>query len=96
MRQRLAIARAFLHEPELLLLDEPWTALDDRAIEFLSELIRAARAEGKTIVVCSHQLREALEIADEVAVLDRGRIAWRGPNDDMLRGHPQTLYDRIS
>jgi ABC-type multidrug transport system ATPase subunit len=96
MRQRLAIARAFLHDPELLLLDEPWTALDDRAIEFLSGLIRGARAEGKTIVVCSHQLREALEIADEIALLDRGRIAWRGANDEQLRAHPETLYDRIS
>ena len=96
MRQRLAIARAFLHEPDLLLLDEPWTALDDRAIAFLSELIRSARGEGKTIVVCSHQLREALEIADEIALLDRGRLAWRGPNDQSLRAHPETLYDRIS
>ena len=96
MRQRLAIARAFLHEPELLLLDEPWTALDDRAIAFLSGLLRDARAEGRTVVVCSHQLREALEIADEVAVLDRGRLAWRGPNDEALRAAPETLYDRIS
>ena len=95
MRQRLAIARAFLHEPDLLLLDEPWTALDDRAIEFLSGLLRDASAEGRTVVVCSHQLREALEIASQVAVLDRGRIAWRGPNDDELRARPETLYDRI-
>ncbi len=96
MRQRLAIARAFLHEPDLLLLDEPWTALDDRAIAFLSQLIRDAREEGRTVVVCSHQLREALEIADEIALLDRGRVAWRGPNDDELRARPETLYDRIS
>ena len=96
MRQRLAIARAFLHEPDLLLLDEPWTALDDRAIEFLSGLIRTARSEGKTTVICSHQLREALDIADEIALLDRGRLVWRGPNDPTLRAHPETLYDRIS
>ena len=96
MRQRLAIARAFLHEPDLLLLDEPWTALDDRAIAFLSDLLRDARGEGRTVVVCSHQLREALEIADEVAVLDRGKLAWRGPNDEDLRARPETLYDRIS
>ena len=95
MRQRLAIARAFIHEPDLLLLDEPWTALDDRAIAFLSDLLRSERNAGKTVVVCSHQLREALEIADEVAVLDRGRIAWRGANDDELRNRPESLYDRI-
>jgi len=96
MRQRLAIARAFLHEPDLILLDEPWTALDDRAIAFLSDLIRSSRGEGKTVVVCSHQLREALEIADQIALLDRGKIAWHGSNDDRLRAHPETLYDRIS
>ena len=95
MRQRLTIARAFLHDPEILLLDEPWTALDDRAIEFLSELIREAREAGRTAVVCSHQLREALDVATEIAVLDRGRLAWRGPNDAELRAAPERLYERL-
>ncbi len=95
MRQRLAIARAFLHEPEILLLDEPWTALDDRAIDFLSQKIVAARAGGTTVVVCSHQLREALQIATELAVLDRGRLIFRGPADADLKAHPDQLYERI-
>ncbi len=95
MRQRLAIARAFLHDPEILLLDEPWTALDDRAIEFLSGLIQDAHGKGCTIVICSHQLREALAIATEVAVLERGKIAFRGPNTDDLKSHPESLYERI-
>lgn len=94
MRQRLAIARAFLHDPRILLLDEPWTALDDRAIGFLSERIVEARAAGVTVVVCSHQLREALEVATEVAVLDRGKIAYRGPATDELKAHPDELYER--
>ena len=96
MRQRLAAARAFLHDPAVLLLDEPWTALDDRAIEFLSERIRKSRADGRTIIVCSHQLREALEIADEVAVLERGRTAYRGPVDEAWCSAPDDLYQRIS
>lgn len=95
MRQRLAVARAFLHEPSVLLLDEPWTALDDRAIAFLSERIRAARTAGKTVIVCSHQLREALEIADEVAVLERGKTAYEGAVDSDLRTRPEGLYERI-
>jgi len=95
MRQRLAVARAFLHEPSVLLLDEPWTALDDRAIAFLSDRIRAARAAGKTVIVCSHQLREALEIADEVAVLERGKTAYEGEVDSDLRARPEGLYERI-
>lgn len=96
MRQRLAVARAFLHEPAVLLLDEPWTALDDRAMRLLSSLAAEARNQGRTVVICSHQLGEALALADEVALLDRGRIVFRGPNDDALRNAPESLYERIA
>lgn len=96
MRQRLAIARAFLHEPKVLLLDEPWTALDDRAIRFLSRRMEEARDGGATIIVCSHQLKEALEIADRVAVLDRGRLAFVDDVSDSLRQNPDALYERLS
>jgi len=96
MRQRLALARAFLHEPRVLLLDEPWTALDDRAMELLSSLVVEARERGVAAVVCSHQLHEALKISDRVALLDRGKVVWQGPCDDGLRAAPESLYDRIS
>ncbi len=95
MRQRLTIARAFLHDPAIVLLDEPWTALDDRAMELLSALVRETQAAGRTVVICSHQLREALDVADDVALLHRGRIVYRGPNEDSLRRRPQSLYERI-
>ena len=75
MRQRLAVARAFLHEPSVLLLDEPFTALDDRAIAVLQRLLREALAEGKTVVMSTHQLREALELATHVALLN-ARHSW--------------------
>ncbi len=96
MRQRLAVARAFIHEPAILLLDEPWTALDDRAMRLLSSLVVEAREAGRTVVICSHQLREALEVSDEIALLDRGKIVFRGPNDDGLRNDPESLYERIA
>ena len=95
MRQRLTIARAFMHEPSILLLDEPWTSLDDRAMKLLSSLVRESRDLGRSVVICSHQLREAVEVADEVALLHRGRIAYRGPVDEGLRREPQSLYERI-
>src|SRR6516164_10711849 len=76
MRQRLAVARAFLHEPQVLLLDEPFTALDDRAIAVLQQVLREALKEGKTIVMSTHQLREALELASHVALLVRGKVAF--------------------
>ena len=78
MRQRLAVARAFLHEPSVLLLDEPFTALDDRAIALLQTLLRDALAGGRTIVISTHQLREALALATHVALLVRGRLAHTG------------------
>jgi heme exporter protein A len=78
MRQRLAVARAFLHDPHVLLLDEPFTALDDRAIALLQDLLRGALRSGKTVVMSTHQLREALELATHVALLVRGKIAFTG------------------
>src|ERR1051325_2815063 len=79
MRQRLAVARAFLHDPSVLLLDEPFTALDDKAIAVLQTVLREGLAAGKTIVMSTHQLREALELATHVALLVRGQVAFHGP-----------------
>jgi heme ABC exporter ATP-binding subunit CcmA len=95
MRQRLAIARAFLHEPEILLLDEPWTALDDRAIDLLSSLLTGAHQKQRTALVCSHQLTETLQLATHLLVLDRGRLAFAGENSDQFRTSPQSFYQRV-
>ncbi len=92
MRQRLAIARAFLHEPELLLLDEPFTSLDDRAIAVLQKLLAHARARGSTIVMSTHQIREAMELATDVALLERGRMIFAGPRTTEMLVDPGYLY----
>lgn len=92
MRQRLAVARAFLHSPSLLILDEPFTALDDRAIALLQSLLRKALEEGRTIVMSTHQLREALELATGVALMVRGRLAHRGPRTEQMLADPGWLY----
>jgi heme ABC exporter ATP-binding subunit CcmA len=94
MRQRLAVARAFLHEPSVLLLDEPFTALDDRAVAVLQTLLRDALAQGRTIVMSTHQLREALELASHVALLDRGQVAFHGPATPEMVADPGLLYAR--
>jgi len=78
MRQRLAVARAFLHEPDVLLFDEPFTALDDRAIAVLQSLLSEAHAQNRTIIMSTHQLREALELATHVALIRKGQIAYTG------------------
>jgi heme exporter protein A len=94
MRQRLAVARAFLHEPAVLLLDEPFTALDDKAIAVLQRLLREALAAGKTIVMSTHQLREALELATHVALLNRGQVAFEGPRTPEMVSDPGYIYAR--
>jgi heme exporter protein A len=92
MRQRLAIARCFLHDPSLLLLDEPFTALDDRAIAVLQDLLQSALARGGTIIMSTHQLREALELATDVALINRGKLAYRGPRTWEMLEDPGWLY----
>ena len=94
MRQRLAVARAFLHDPRVLLLDEPFTALDDRAIALLQGLLREALAGGKTIVMSTHQLREALELATHVALLTRGQVAFYGACTQEMTADPGWVYAR--
>jgi heme ABC exporter ATP-binding subunit CcmA len=94
MRQRLAVARAFLHDPRVLLLDEPFTALDDRAIAVLQTLLREALASGKTIVMSTHQLREALDLATHVALLNRGKVAFHGERTPEMVADPGWVYAR--
>lgn len=92
MRQRLAVARAFLHDPDVLLLDEPFTALDDRAVSVLQEVLRSALAEGKTVMMSTHQLREALELATHVCLINRGRLAFEGIRTHEMVEEPGWLY----
>lgn len=87
MRQRLALARVLVHEPELLLLDEPTAALDPVATHDVRELLRAlASDERRTVVLCTHDLDEAARIADRVVILDHGRIVADGSPADLARG----------
>jgi heme exporter protein A len=79
MAQRLAIARGLVHDPPIVLLDEPFTGLDDPAAERLATRLAALRREGRTLVLVTHDVRRAAELADEAAVLARGRLVHRSP-----------------
>lgn len=92
MRQRLALARAFLHEPNVLLLDEPFTSLDDRAMAMLSQLLRDARSKNATIILSTHQLREALAIASHVALIENGKLRFAGERTQPMLDDPALLY----
>jgi heme exporter protein A len=92
MRQRLAVARAFLHGPSVLLLDEPFTALDDRAVAVLQTVLRDALAAGRTVIMSTHQLREAMELATDIALINRGRIAFHGERTEEMVNDPGWVY----
>ena len=79
MQQRLAIARALLHRPELILLDEPFTGLDRESSSRLEERLRRERGAGRTSVMATHDPDQALRAADRVLVLRNGRLALDAP-----------------
>lgn len=83
MQQRLSIARALLHEPHILLLDEPYTGLDQDASATLDNLLRDAHAKGHTIVMVTHQVDRAAMLANRVAILSRGNIVYDTPTDHL-------------
>jgi len=78
MRQRLALVRALMHSPKVLLLDEPTSALDPESARVVRDLLRSMRAAGCTILVCTHNLSEAEELADRIAIIRRGRLIAEG------------------
>lgn len=79
MQQRLCLAHALVHDPPILLLDEPASGLDPRARVELRELLRTLRDMGKTILLSSHILSELAEICTEIGIIDRGRMVVSGP-----------------
>ena len=78
MRQRLSLARALLHDPDLVLLDEPYTGLDPSAAALLRGVLTELRDGRRTVVMVTHNLHEGLEMATRVAVQVGGRFAWEG------------------
>jgi ABC-2 type transport system ATP-binding protein len=83
MQQRLCLAHALVHDPQVLLLDEPASGLDPRARVELRELLRELRTLGKTIVISSHILPELEELCTSVAIVDRGRVLAAGTISDI-------------
>lgn len=86
MRQRLAIAGALLGDPEVLVLDEPANGLDPIGIVWLRDLVRTLAAEGRTVLVSSHQLAEMQHTVDDVLIIDHGRLLACGPIESVTQG----------
>lgn len=90
MKQRLAVARAVLHEPEVLLLDEPYTGLDPQAVQTLTDLLLELVGEGRLILLTTHRMSRGLAVGQRMLVLHHGRLVY-----DQLRTaiSPDTFAD---
>jgi ABC-2 type transport system ATP-binding protein len=86
MRQRLCLGRALIHDPAVLILDEPAAGLDPRARIELRQIIRSLAAAGKTILVSSHILTELAEMCDQVGILEQGRLLATGTVEEIRQG----------
>lgn len=94
MQQRLAIGRAILHDPEVVLFDEPYTGLDQDASEMLDEVLHSVAAKGRTVVMTSHDLARAEDLATRFDVLTRGVIAASGTRDDFKNSNLLDFYKK--
>jgi ABC-2 type transport system ATP-binding protein len=83
--QRLSIACALVHEPEMVFLDEPTAALDPQARRNLWDVLRAINTKGRTIILTTHYMDEAETLCDRVAIIDKGRILQSGPPATLVR-----------
>jgi len=92
MQQRLAIGRAVLHDPEVMLFDEPHTGLDQDACNMLDSVLQEVAARGRTVVMTSHDLARAADLASRFDVLSRGKIVASVPRNQMGDGNLLDLY----
>jgi ABC-2 type transport system ATP-binding protein len=83
MKQRVAFAAALLHDPKVLVIDEPMVGLDPRSVRMIKDLLRAKSAAGQTTFMSTHLLAIAEEIADRVGIVDKGRLQFLGTIDEL-------------
>ncbi len=92
MAQRLAIGRAVLHDPDVMLFDEPYTGLDQDASSMLDEVLQSVAAQGRTVVMTSHDLARAEELATRFDILSRGVITASATRDSLGNSNLLTFY----
>jgi ABC-2 type transport system ATP-binding protein len=85
MRQKLALVRAMLHDPPVLLLDEPTSAMDPESAKIVRDAIHGLRNSQRTIMLCTHNLSEAESLADQIAIIRRGKIIYQGEPSRLKR-----------
>ncbi|MEW6143974.1 MAG: ABC transporter ATP-binding protein [Thermodesulfobacteriota bacterium] len=92
MKQRLAVARAIVHDPAILLLDEPYTGLDQHGSRVFGEMLSLLKSDGRTILMTTHNIEEGLDRSDRVGILAGGRMVYESEADGIDREEFRRLY----
>jgi heme exporter protein A len=95
MQQRLTIARAFLHDPAIVLLDEPYTGLDKNASEMLNNVIMTYNSPERAGIMTTHNIEQGYDIATHVAIIRRGKLRYFAATKDISRSEMSTIYSAI-
>ncbi|MEZ5277113.1 MAG: ABC transporter ATP-binding protein [Opitutaceae bacterium] len=98
MLQRVGLAQALVHDPDLIILDEPTAGVDPIGSQLIADIIRRLKTEGKTVVLSSHLLAQVEGVCDRVAILNRGRVILEGAVEDLLKEKNQRMavFDGLS
>ena len=92
MKQRLTVARAIVHEPKILLLDEPYTGLDQHGAQIFGEMLSDLKSQRRTILMTTHNIDEGLELSDRIGILAKGKIVLDCSKTEIERSGFKDLY----
>lgn len=96
MKQRLVFAAALVHEPRVLVVDEPMVGLDPKSARLVKDLLREQASSGTTVFMSTHTLNVVEEIADTIGIVDQGRLLFHGPLDDLRRQQrAETSFEKL-
>jgi len=83
MRQKLSFASCFLHDPKIVIVDEPWVGLDPKNIRFVKDYLKERTRQGLTVLMSTHTLSIAEEVADRIGIINQGQLLHIGPVDEI-------------
>jgi heme exporter protein A len=96
LQQRVSIARAVLHDPAILFLDEPEVGLDPRAGAMVRDVLGTVSSGSRTVVMTTHNLERGLELADRIVIIDRGKIVYRADREEVSKTDLRQVYNRYT
>jgi len=96
LQQRASIARAVIHNPSMVFLDEPEVGLDPQATTVVSDVLGRLNTDNRTVVMTTHNLERGLELGDSYVILDRGRVVYQAARDEIDTGSFKQVYDRCT